>query len=656
MSNHDWTVLPYGAWPSPITADAITAGTVGLGGVTVDGPDVYWVEGRPSEGGRSVLVRRTPDGTVSDVTPRPFNVRSRVHEYGGRCHLVRGGTVYFSHFADDRLYRQLPGEAPAPFTPELNVRYADPVLDAERRRLIVVREDHRAGGHEAGGHEPRNELVAVGLGMENADGGAVLVTGADFYAAPRLSPDGAQLAWIEWDHPNMPWDATRLMLARVNEDGALQDARLVAGGPGESVGEPRWSPAGVLHFVSDRTGWWNVYRFGTQVEALYPLDVEFSRPHWQFGLSQYVFLAEDCLVCAYDQAGRTHLAALERQDDGWQLKTLNVPFTFAAELQAQGGQLVLQVGAPDRQPCIARIALDGTVNILRESGSLRVDPADLSVPEAIEFPTEGGVSAHAFLYRPRNARVRGPEGERPPLLLISHGGPTGAAAAVLNPSVQFWTTRGFAVLDVNYGGSTGFGRAYRERLNGWWGVVDVQDCVNAAQFVASRGDVDERRLAIRGGSAGGYTTLCALTFHDVFTAGASHYGVSDVEALAQDTHKFESRYMDSMIGPYPQARALYEARSPIHFTAQLTRPVVFFQGLEDRVVPPNQARVMFGAVRARGVPTALIEFEGEGHGFRRAENIRRALEGELLFYGRVFGFTPPGVMSSLEIENIDVKS
>ncbi len=649
MSEQDKAVLPYGAWPSDITPDTITASTVHFNDVMVDGEDVYWLETRASDGGRSVLVRRAPDGGITDVTPAPHNVRTRVHEYGGRCALVVGGTAYFSERGDDRLYRLAPGGTPTPITPPLDVRYADPTHDARRERLIVVREDHRAPGVEA-----TSALVAVDTGGGNADGGVILASGADFYAAPRLSPDSTHLAWMEWDHPNMPWDATRLMLARVAEDGTLRDARAVAGGPHESALEPRWSPGGTLHFASDRSGWWNLYRLDDQgdVTPLLALDAEFSRPHWQFGLSQFTFLTDDRLVCAYDQGGATHLAALERGADRWALRPLALPFTSAAHLHAQGDRVVLIAGAPDRAPCIARIQPGGAVEVLRESSTFTLPQGDLSVPEAIEFPTAGGVTAHAFLYRPRSARVRGPDGERPPLIVMSHGGPTSAAQAVLDPSVQYWTTRGFAVLDVNYGGSTGFGRAYRERLNGEWGVVDVQDCVNAARFVAARGDVDEHRMAITGGSAGGYTTLCALTFHDTFAAGASHYGVSDVAALARDTHKFESRYMDSMIGPYPQEQARYEARSPIHFTARLTRPVVFFQGLEDRVVPPDQARSMFEAVRARGLPTALVEFEGEGHGFLRAENIRRALEGELLFYGQVFGFTPPGVTTTLDIQNL----
>ena len=644
--NEQKTVLPYGAWPSPVTADAITAGSVGLSDVTVDGPDVYWLETRPGEGGRSVLVRLTQEGNVSDITPSPYNVRTRVHEYGGRCHSVQGGTVYFSHFADDCLYRQEPGQAPQPLMPAMNVRFADLDFDSRRSRLIVIREDHRGSG------EPRNEVVAVDLDGSNAEGGLVLATGADFYAAPRLSPDGNQLAWTEWDHPNMPWDETRLMLAQVAADGTLTNVRQMAGGPGESAQEPRWLPSGVLHFVSDRSGWWNLYRLSPNAEALYPLEAEFSSPQWQFGTSNYAFLSEERLICAYDQGGRTHLARLERGEEGWQLTTLDTPFTAATDLRVQGETVVLKAGAPDRAVCVARISVNGDVEILRESSTFAVPPADLSIPEAIEFPTEGGKTAHAFFYPPRNGSVRAPEGEKPPLLVKSHGGPTGATAAVLSLSVQFWTSRGIGVLDVNYGGSTGFGREYRQRLNGKWGVVDVQDCANAARYLAERGDADPQRLAITGGSAGGYTTLCALTFTDVFAAGASHFGVSDVEALAQDTHKFESRYMDSMIGPYPQEKALYEERSPIHFTQRLSRPVVFFQGLEDKVVPPSQARKMFEAVRSRQLLTALVEFGGEGHGFRRAENIKRALEGELEFYGQVFGFTPADITPTLEIENL----
>jgi len=485
----------------------------------------------------------------------------------------------------------------------------------------------------------------------NGEGGRVLATGADFYAAPRLSPDGRQLAWTEWDHPNMPWDTTRLMLADVDEEGTLLNARVVAGGDQESVVEPRWSPDGLLHFVSDRSGWWNLYRLNGETEAIWPMEAEFSVPQWEFGASRYAFLAGGEIVCAYDRAGKTHLAVLKSGPASWTLTPLDVPFSFVADLQSRGSEVLVIGGAPDRQLCVTRVSSGGEVEVVRESGTWTLEAASVSLPEALEFPTENGLTAFAFLYRPRLARVRGPEAQLPPLLLLSHGGPTSAAQAVLHPEIQFWTTRGFAVLDVNYGGSSGFGRAFRQRLEGQWGLVDVQDCVNAARFVAARGVVDPVRMAITGGSAGGYTTLCALTFHDTFAAGTSHYGVSDVEALAKDTHKFESRYLDGLIGPYPQDQAVYQARSPVHFAERLTRPVAFFRGLEDRVVPPDQARTMYEAVKAHGLPTVLVEFEGEGHGFRRAENIRRALEGELLFYGHVFGFTPANVTTTLDFQN-----
>ncbi|WP_407541043.1 prolyl oligopeptidase family serine peptidase [Deinococcus radiomollis] len=646
QSGTDSSALHYGSWPSPVMAEAITAGTVGLSGVTVDGQDVYWVESRPQEEGRSVLVRLLEGGRTEDVTPPPFNVRTRVHEYGGRCHTVLDGTVYFSHFLDDRLYRQSSGEVPVSITPALNVRYADPDADTARGRLILVREDHRTEGQEA-----RNELVAITVEGRNDEGGRVLATGADFYAAPRLSPDGRQLAWTEWDHPNMPWDTTRLMLADVDDDGGLLNARVVAGGVQESVVEPRWSPDGLLHFVSDRSGWWNLCRLNGETEAIWPMEAEFSVPQWEFGASRYAFLEGGEIVCAYDRAGETHLAVLKRGPASWTLTPLDVPFRFVADLQSRGSEVLIIGGAPDRQLCVARVSSRGAVEVVSESGTWTLEAASVSLPEALEFPTGDGLSAFAFLYRPRLAGVRGPDAQLPPLLLLSHGGPTSAAQAVLHPEIQFWTTRGFAVLDVNYGGSSGFGRVFRQRLEGQWGLVDVQDCVNAARFVAARGDVDAARMAITGGSAGGYTTLCALTFHDTFAAGTSHYGVSDVEALAKDTHKFESRYLDGLIGPYPQDQAVYQARSPVHFAERLTRPVAFFQGLEDRVVPPDQARTMYEAVKARGLPTVLVEFEGEGHGFRRAENIRRALEGELLFYGHVFGFTPANVTTTLDIQN-----
>jgi dipeptidyl aminopeptidase/acylaminoacyl peptidase len=641
---------PYGSWRSPITSRLITGGTISLGQAVLDGDEVYWVEQRPLEGGRNVVVRRGTDRSTVDLTPAPFDARTRVHEYGGGAYTVAEGAVYFSNFADQRLYRQDPGAPPRPITPAADsadpaLRYADAVLDKRRGRLICVREDHR------GGQEPVNTLVGLDLDGDQA-GGQVLAEGADFYATPRLSPDGARLAWLSWDHPNMPWDGTTLWVADVQADGSLGPPEQVAGGEGESIFQPSWSPDGVLHCVSDRTGWWNLYRWREgQVEPLYPLEAEFGLPQWVFGQSTYGFSGPDEIVCAYTQQGLWRLARLDLS--AGRLEPFDLPYTAVGGLQVESGRAVFLGGSPSEGTALVQLELaSGQLEVLRRSSELRVDPRYLSAPQPIEFPTENGLTAHAIFYPPRNDDFEATPDERPPLLVISHGGPTGATAATLNLTIQYFTSRGFAVVDVNYGGSTGYGRPYRQRLNGQWGVVDVADCVNAARELARQGLVDDQRLAIRGGSAGGYTTLAALTFYDVFQAGASHYGIGDLEALALETHKFESRYLDRLIGPYPERRDLYQARSPIHFTERLSSPLILFQGLEDKVVPPKQAEQMFEAVRRKGLPVAYVPFPGEQHGFRRAETIQRALDGELYFYSRVFNFDLADPVEPVPIENL----
>jgi dipeptidyl aminopeptidase/acylaminoacyl peptidase len=670
-------IAPYGSWKSPITSDLIVQGSVGLGAVRADGEDLYWNELRPSEGGRSCLVRRTPDGATRDVTPPSFNARTRVHEYGGGEFVVQQGAIYFSNFSDQRLYRQAADSGdPQPLTPESNseLRYADMILDHRRQRLIAVREDHTAGAHE-----PTNTLVAISLDADasktgdpaNADmrdkpdvtdahnGVQVLVSGYDFYSSPRLSPDGKELAWLCWNHPNMPWDGTELWRGDVREDGTIANARRIAGGREESIFQPEWSPGGRLHFVSDKSGWWNLYRAekngaGETFAALCEMEAEFGQPQWIFGMSTYAFAAEDEIICAYTVRGMSSLARLDTQAK--QLHRIESSYADIQYLQAAGGRAVFRAGAPHTSAAI--VALDLTnpagaqFEVLRRSNEHEIEEGYLSIAQPVEFPTTGGQTAHAFFYPPRNCDFAAPEGELPPLLVKSHGGPTSAASTTLSLNIQYWTSRGIAVLDVNYGGSTGYGRAYRLRLNGTWGLTDVDDCAHGARALAAKGLVDGERCVITGGSAGGYTTLAALTFRDTFKAGASHYGVSDLGALVRDTHKFEARYLDNLIGPYPERADLYHARSPINFTAQLSCPVIFFQGLEDKVVPPNQAELMVEALRAKGLPVAYVAFEGEQHGFRRAENIKRALDGELYFYSRVFNFALADQIEPVEIENL----
>ena len=659
------TVAPYGSWKSPITADLVGSAAVRLGDVVLAGDDVYWVEGRPLERGRNVVVRRSALGALSDVTPSPYNVRTRANEYGGGAFAVADGTVYFANFADQRLYRQSPGEAPAcltPAGPDGAFCYADLLVDRARNRLVCVREDHAVLAQ--GAKEVENALVALPLAPDGGESEAVILArGADFYSTPRLSPDGSRLAWLQWNHPNMPWDGSELWTAPILADGTLGERTLVAGGPTESVFQPEWSPSGVLHFVSDRTGWWNLYRLENgNVEPLCPRAAEFGRPQWVFGMRTYAFADDWTIVCGFTESGSWKLGLLDTSS--LRLTPLDLPLTEIASVSARPGEAVFAGGSPIRPTAIVSLPIAAwderagsevtpVLAVLRESSDLVIDPGYLSTLEAIEFPTENGLTAHGFYYRPRNRDFAAPDGERPPLLVLSHGGPTSATSTALRLSIQFWTSRGIGVLDVNYGGSTGYGRAYWQRLNGNWGVVDVDDCANGARYLVARSDADPNRLAISGGSAGGFTTLCALAFRDVFQAGASHYGVSDLEALATDTHKFESHYTDSLVAPYPAGRDLYHARSPLHHPEGLNCPAVFFQGLEDKVVLPNQTERMVEALRKKGVPVAYVAFAGEQHGFRQAPNIRRALEGELYFYSRVFGFPLADAIEPLRIENFD---
>ena len=640
--------MPCGTWTSPLTAHAVAAASLRLGSVAVEGEDIYWIEGRPEEGGRNVVVKRGADGRIGDATPAPANVRTRVHEYGGAAYAVSDGTIYYAEFTDQRLYRLVPGGRPDPLTPLGDWCYADAAIDRPRHRLVCVREDHTVAGREA-----VTTLVSVPLDGP-ASAGQILVSGHDFYAAPRFSPDGTRLSWLAWRHPQMPWDGTELWLADVETDGAIEGPRRVAGSDHESVFQPGWSPDGTLYFVSDRSGWWNLYRLGEDgVEPVHAMAAEFGRPQWTLGVSTWAVADERRLVVTYAQQGRWHLATIDLSTQA--LQSLAPDIEPGDSLAATPTHAVL-IGGSTRSPdAVVRVDLaTSVVETLRATSSVQIDARFLSAPEAIEFPTDGGVTAHAFHYRPCNPDCMPLTSERPPLIVISHGGPTASTNARLNLEVQYWTSRGFAVVDVNYGGSAGYGRAYRQRLRGRWGLVDVADCVNAANYLVAGGHADANRLVIRGRSAGGYTTLAALTFRaGIFAAGASHYGVADLELLVRHTHKFESRYLDSLIGPYPAARELYRTRSPIHFVDRFSCPLILFQGLEDRVVPPDQSRLMADAVREKGLPVALLTFAGEQHGFRKAETIVRCLEAELFFYGAIFGLKPAGPPPELVIENLE---
>ena len=643
------TAAPYGSWVSPITAASLTADSVGLGSVRTDGTDVYWLEGRATERGRQVLVRAASDGTRSELTPAPFNVRTRVHEYGGGAYAVHDRTVVFSNFVDGRLYRLRPDDAePKPITvdlPDCVLRFADLTFHPSGALLYAVREDHRGG-------EVVNTLVRIAVDTVDQEG-EVVADGHDFFAGPRCSADGHRLAFLSWEHPDMPWDSTVLWTAGVSPQGEIDAIVPILGHESrESLVEPGWLADGRLMVMSDRSDWWNPYLVDPESPApapVHPADAEFAGPAWVFGGGNWAQLADGRVAVQWRSPTTSGLGLVDV--DTGELTPLEVEGdTFGALAATEAGVAYL-TGSATAPAAIVRLEHDRQ-DVLRQASELKPDPGYLSIPEHVSWPSPDGATAHGWLYRPANADFRGPENELPPLLVCSHGGPTGAASAAYSAGYQFWTTRGFAVLDVDYGGSTGYGRPYRERLKGRWGIVDVDDCCAGADFLAAQGIVDARRMAIRGGSAGGFTTLAALAFQDTFAAGASYFGVGDLAMLARDTHKFESRYLDGLVGPYPQAEDTYLERSPLHHVEGLNCPIILLQGAEDRVVPPNQAHAMADALRAKDLPVALIEFAGEGHGFRMAETIIRAQEAELSFYGQIFGFVPADLIEPVQVENL----
>jgi dipeptidyl aminopeptidase/acylaminoacyl peptidase len=638
------TVAPYGTWPSPVNAALLVEQAVRLGQVQVAGDRVYWNEGRPTEAGRQVLVSQPTGGEPVDVIPTGFSARTQVHEYGGRCYAVHGEAVVFSNWEDQRLWEIRPGHGPRPLTPASASpradRYADPVITPDGQWVVCVRERHGADGVV-------NDLVAVPLDPPDPEQPPrQLAAGHDFYAAPRLSPDGSRLAWVTWDLPDMPWDQSQLWVADVTTGGRLGQPTRMAGDPGESVTQPRWSPQGILHYVSDRTGWWNLYDETGAAQC--PLAAEFGQPDWVFGNCTYGFLPDGQLVAAWVDGDGSHLGLVTEG----QAHPLGFPFSHYDDVQPMAGAVIALAASPTTPSAVVRLDLDDAqVQVLRRSREVPVAVDAISAPEAVAFPTGAGETAHALFYPPRHPQMAGPPDDRPPLIVISHGGPTSQTTSAFNLAIQYWTSRGFAVADVDYRGSSGYGTVYRRRLNGAWGLVDVEDCAAVVRWLADQGRVDGGRAVIRGGSAGGFTTLAALAFTDTFAAGASHYGVADLELLARDTHKFESRYLDGLVGPWPEAAEEYRRRSPIHHVEQISCPLILFQGLEDAVVPPAQSELMFDALRRRGIPVAYLPFGGEQHGFRQATTIVAVAEAELAFYGRVLGFAPHGGASALEIAN-----
>jgi dipeptidyl aminopeptidase/acylaminoacyl peptidase len=640
------SVASFGSWASPITVDLLLKGTVQMRNQMVrwDGDDLYWSELRPDEAGRIVVCRRDSDGAISDVTPHGFNARTRVHEYGGGHFTVSGGTVWFANYADQRLYRQERDGAPRPITPAADVRHADMAVDARRGRLYAVREDHTAGGREAA-----NSIVSLDWSRDR--GPITIASGNDFYSSPKLSPDGNRLAWTTWNHPNMPWDGTELWVGELDHDGSVISSRRVAGGDSESILQPEWSPAGELYFVSDRSDWWNLYRAqGEGDESICPRAAEFGAPHWVFGMRFYAFAGPDEIVCNYSEPGGTKLGRIDLK--AGTIHQVELFYSNLSGVQANGRKVALFAGSPTLAERVLTIDLASAAQeVVKVSNPAHIEAGNLSIPKAIEFPTEGGLTAHAIYYPPKNHDYEAPPGEEPPLMVRCHGGPTGSAGPTYAFEYHYWTSRGFAVVDVNYGGSSGYGRAYRTRLNGNWGVVDVDDCISAARYLVEQGLADSNRVWITGGSAGGFTVLLSLTKRDFYDAGASDFGIGDLELFIKETHKFESHYVDTLVGPYPERADLYRDRSAVHFADNLKCPVILFQGLEDKIVPPSQAEEFVAVCRQKKLPHAYVAFEGEQHGFRQEKNIRRSIEGELYFVSRIFEVGLAERIEPVKIEN-----
>jgi len=647
-------VSPYGTWVSPISAEMVAQGGVRLSAPWIESGVLWWLEGRAADAGRSVLVRLEPGATPVDVVPTGFNVRTSVHEYGGGAYCIHGGIAYVSGFDDQRLYRVDPGGEPLPITPDVperRHRYADGRVTPDGSLWVGVRERHAASDRAS---DVVNELVAVRT--DGASEPRVVAEGRDFYSNPRISADGSRLCFLSWNLPWMPWDGCQLYVADLSPHGEATDVERVAGADGEeSIWQPEWSPDGTLVFASDRSGWWNLewIRDGGRA-SLHAASADFGYPAWVFGTRSFAFLDDGRIVCGYENAGFTRFGVLEPESGELEPLDVGLDSWRSPYVWTEGTSAVIVAGSPSTATRIVRVDVaTGAVETVRTSIESELSTAWLSVPASIEFPTEGGLTAHALVYPPVNPDFEAHDGELPPLIVMSHGGPTDSANPTYDVGIQYWTSRGFAVVDVDYGGSTGYGRAYRERLNGNWGVVDLNDCVNAARHLVDQGEADRDRIVITGGSAGGYTTICALTFTDEFAAGATYFGIADLEQFGGgETHKFELQYEHTLVGPYPERADLYKARSPIHFTDRITTPMLVLQGADDRIVPPSQAELIVEALREREVPHAYLLYEGEGHGFRKAENIVGSLEAELSFYAQVLGFEPAGDIPRLMIVNL----
>lgn len=642
---------PFGTWTSPISADLVAGQSLRFDLVQYADGTVFWAEMRPSEGGRSVIVGCNREGNSRDFIPAPFSARSRVHEYGGGSYLACADEVFFVNDGDQAVYRVRMSGRPERIACEENLRFADMTLDPSGRRLVCVAEQHEKDPHEP----PENYLAEIAL--DGAEAGAVelLVGGCDFYANPRFSPDGKRVCWIEWDLPWMPWEASRLMVGEMAADGGMERMSEIAGGNGCSVFQPAWGVNGLLYFVTDESGWGNLHVWdGERVAPVARMDAEFSRPLWGLGTTSFAVSCESEIIASHIDNGVFKLAALGHA--GGAIRQIDHPYRQFDSICATDDGIAALVAGDSMPSSIIRMpvrdGVAGAPNILRQAMSAEIDPETISTGRLIDIPMNDGGVVHALYYPPTNAAFAGEAGTAPPLLAAAHGGPTGMADRGLKLKIQYWTSRGFAFVDVDYRGSAGYGTAYRDALNGQWGLRDVDDVIAATQWLVGEGLADGERLLISGGSAGGYTVLCALAFHDVFAAGASYYGVGDLQKLLDLTHKFESGYIYNLTGTRPgETETVFHARSPLHHAERISSPAIFFQGTEDKVVPPGQSRSMVEALKRQGIPVAYLEFDGEGHGFRRAETIVSALNAEYAFYARVLGLAPQETLPAVNIFN-----
>lgn len=655
--NDEIKVQPFGSWDSPLNASSIATASLGLQEIVIDGSNIYWLESRPNEGGRNVICRADKDLNISDVTPSSYSVRTLVNSYGGAPFTVHNDTLYFSNhnnhrddsnpyarYNDQRIYVQAPGKEPQVLTDTLGVAYANILVDESRQRLIAIREDF----HLNLKGQPMSSLVAIDLKSGKQE---LLLQGQDFYAYPRLSPDGTQLCWLSWNYPHMPWDHTQLWLADFDESGRLGTPRLIAGEKDESILQPLWSPEGQLYFISDKNNWWNIYRLtesGTKPVCLRAND--FGSPLWSLGASIYDFASSENLLCAYTEGGEWQLINLNVANASIDLIALD--FTCISQISAKDNQVVFLAGSPTTPLSLIRLDLQTKeYKVLRSSTQFSLDPTYISKPRPIVYPTSEGQHSYAFYYPPTNPDFVAPNSEKPPLIIKSHGGPSSAADTVLSLDIQYFTSRGFGVVDVNYRGSSGYGRNYRLSLYKNWGIYDVKDCENAALYLIEQGEVDPERVVARGGSSGGYTTLALATYTDLLKAGASYYGISNLEMIAQNSDKLEARYPDCLIGKWPEEQEIYQERSPLFHSEHIKAPMIFFQGTEDPVVPPEQTDVIFERLKEDNIPVCAIYFEKEQHGFRIAKHIQQALEAELYFYAKVLGFTLAETLPEIKIEN-----